>query len=285
MNQKQIGIGATAIAAIAVAAGFLLRPAPDPVVAVGAPAATAPHAPGPMAVQPSQTDAPALAATTASSSSAGASKAAEFNRLIQTGKPVDALTAYKLAAGCEGHKAWAALAKQAPLEDQRLFAAQAPKDPCGDLSPGQIATRLELLRIALDAGVHGALAALVSTEGPHGVLHTIADGPQWRALENAAIAAGEKSADPYTLLSRSSFYMNCHNTGQPCETSDADKAKALMYWVAFQEAKKLDKMPPAMSSGGSETLVDRYSKSLPPEVAQKAIDEGKTLVATARRPQ
>jgi hypothetical protein len=210
------------------------------------------------------------------------SKAAEFDRLVRTGKPADALAGYKLAATCEAHSAWGALAKQAAPEVQRLANLKSPEEACGDLSPGQRATRLELLRIANEAGVHGALAALVSTEGPNGVLKTIPDGPAWHTLESAAIEAAVKTADPYALISRSGYYMNCHNTGKPCVPTDEDKALALMYWVAYQASQALDKQSPMP---GSDAVLARYSQSLPPEVVEKAIADGKTLVATARGQQ
>ncbi len=281
MKHKRIGIGIAAVAAVAIATGFLLRPAPEPVVAVSAPPATVGHAPSPLAVPSGRPDAPAGTASSSPAAAKAGSKADEFNRLIRTGKPVDAYAAYKLAASCESEKAWAALFKQAPPEVQKVVVHE-PQKACGDLSPGQVASRLELLRIALDAGVHGALASLVTNEGPAGILHTIPDGPEWRAMELAALDAGVKTADPYALVSRSSYYMNCHNSGQQCEPSEADKTKALMYWVAFQEAKALNDGRPPMVSSSGETVVERYSKMLPPEVAKKAIDDGKTLVALAR---
>ena len=287
MDQKRIGLGVAAVAAVAIAAGLLLRSAPEPVVAVSPPPTTVAHAPSPTAVPTSQPDAPVPAATAASSPPAMASKAAEFNRLISTGKPVDAHKAYRLAATCEADKAWMALAKQSDLESQQLYAAQAPRDACGDLSPGQVASRFELLRIALDAGVHGALGSLLLNEGPYGILHTIPDGLQWRATELAALDASVKTADPYALISMSSLYSSCHNSVEACEPTEADMAKALMYWVASMEAMDLreGRRRPQMVDASGETVVERYSKLLPPDVARRAIDDGKAFVAAAHAPR
>lgn len=275
-----------AVASVAIAAGLLMRSEPESVVTAKAPSTTSAQARTPLTVPTPPPDAQATPAPMTIPTLASVSKSDEFNRLVRSGKPADAYIAYKLAASCEATTAWAALAKQAPPEVQKLVESKTPESVCGDLSPGQRATRLELLRLSLEAGVHGALASLDSTEGPHGVLKTIPEGPEWYKTQRAAIDAAVKTADPYALLSRSSYYMNCRHADAPgpCEPSDADKAKALMYWAAYEEAKTADKMPPPPKSG-TDAVVARYSKTLPPEVAQKAISDGKTLVATARGQQ
>ena len=57
MNQKRTGIGVAAVAAVAVATGFLLRRAPEPVVTVSAPPTMVTHASSPTALPTDQPDA------------------------------------------------------------------------------------------------------------------------------------------------------------------------------------------------------------------------------------
>lgn len=239
----------------------------------------APVALSPMALPVGQPESTTAPATTSSVSEPVKSKSAEFNRLARTGKPADALKAWSMAAGCAGNDQWKALLQQKPyanLKENRDYLAELPsrEAACGDLSPGQIASRTQYIVTAAKAGVHGALLSLVSIEGPNGMLHSWSkDDPEWAQLEHDAVEASLATADPGALMGRIGT----------CTEKDVTQCKpdpsALRDWVAAETSRAIDqgKPPPKFDP-------NRYAKSLSLEVAKKAIADGQTIVATRRQP-
>ena len=215
-----------------------------------------------------------------------ASKSAEMKRLGDTGNPVDAYRAYRLAADCVQTRLWQTQVQQQSNSTEPLLRAHLAKHPkveqvCGDLSPGQIASRSQYLRTAALAGVHGAFQALMMYEGPQGMLATYADDAEWKALERDALQASLRTADPAALLGRSDFLLNCEN--QYDKDCKPDIEQVLKYWVAARDARALARGEPLPAA--NDPVTARYSKLLPSEVAERAIAQGRQLVATAARPQ
>ncbi|MEO8937371.1 MAG: hypothetical protein ABI277_07335 [Burkholderiaceae bacterium] len=210
------------------------------------------------------------------------SKSAEFDRLAKTGNPTDALLAYRIAANCETAQAWRTSIGQSPndLSPQQFekSIASLPKveDVCGDLTPAQRASRQQYIVKAGLAGVHGAFLNLTTLEGPKGMLHSFSDDARWRALEQEAMEAGLKTADPGTLLGRESFLYNC--TEQDMTKCKPAPAGGLTLWVASETARAIDqgKLVPVFDP-------NLYTGTLSLEEAKNAIADGQALVATAQR--
>jgi hypothetical protein len=208
---------------------------------------------------------------------------AEVTRRSSTGRPADAYLAYRLSAHCEAHRTTrAAMLQEADRSRIEALLQQLPAEHevCGDLSAAQIARRVEWLQKAALAGVHGAYASLVAIEGPSGLLGSMADGDAFRELRAQAFEAALETADPDALLEKSHSARSCGDDhSKPCR---ADPAQSLAYWVAFHEAKALDDgtQPPPDSE-----LAAPYARDLPPDALSRAIADGRSLAASARRPR
>jgi len=278
---KQFNFGAIAAVVVIAAAGvyFAREGLQQDVVADRAHSET--MVPSPMnAFSPKDTQQPTVMPTSSLPSAPEIiSKFAEFERLAKSGKPSDAYRAWSLAAGCEAAVQWKAVLQAQPnAMDTRQATDKLPsrEAACGDLSPGQIASRVQYIVTASRAGVHGAAMNLISFEGPDGLLHTYSrDDPEWMQLEHDAVQASLATADPGTLLMRA--------TGKTCQEEDISKCKpdpsALRDYVASQTSQAIDEghPPPKFDP-------NKYAKSLSLEVAQKAIAEGQMIVATRRQP-
>jgi hypothetical protein len=137
---------------------------------------------------------------------------------------------------------------------------------CGDLTPGQIVSRLQLLDRAGKAGVHGALLA-AGIEGPDGLGVTGNEDPrsaaylEWTQRLTEYQQAGAKTGDQMALLSMSERYEN-----------ERDMPKALAYLAAAIE----------LSGRPRANTVARLSQSMTPEQAAAALAEGKQIARAAR---
>ena len=103
----------------------------------------------------------AVAAIPLATEAAKNSNAAEVDRLVATHDAHDAFTAYQLIRTCLNARRdqlvvaeWAANNDKSPVPSV--------SKACGDLSPGQIASRIQYLGVAAKAGVHGAAGALAA---------------------------------------------------------------------------------------------------------------------------
>jgi thiamine monophosphate kinase len=192
----------------------------------------------------------------------GNSKARRIDLLAGTNKPADAFAAYLMIRDC-------VIARRADREATEAVAQH--REPsssiCGDIAPGQIASRLQLLDVSARAGVHGALYAF-ALEGPegYGFDRSYVDSPslrQWIEKIHLYQEAGAKTGDHYSLLSLSERYEN----DEPRSIS-----KALSYWVAQNEVLKAS----ASQADGSAyySVVARLSSKLSPEEADRAIARG-----------
>ena len=115
---------------------------------------------------------------------------------------------------------------------------------CGDLSPGQIASRTQYIVTAARAGVHGALMNLVSIEGPNGMLHSFSkDDPEGAQIEHDAVEASLATADPGALLAAGA---NRHLRGKGRCQLQAESKKLFGIGSASETARAIDegKLPP-----------------------------------------
>jgi hypothetical protein len=108
----------------------------------------------------------ASVATASAPTSTVETKQQAVDRLSKSGNPVDAFAAYNILRLCVDARKSDLL--RAAREAEGLKNQFPPSDQaCGDLSPGQITSRLQLLERAAEAGVQGAAAAFAD-EGPGG---------------------------------------------------------------------------------------------------------------------
>ena len=207
----------------------------------------------------------AIATPTPPTSSANTvlTKAQLVDKLSKRPSPVDAFAAYNIIRTCVfTRRSETEVYENQPSRPPTQTSAQA----CGDLTPGQIVSRLQLLDRAGRAGVHGALLA-AGMEGPDGNGVTGNEDPQspayaeWSRHLAEYLEAGAKTGDQMSLLGLSDKYENEHNM-----------PKALAYWVAATE----------LSHRPNSNVVARLSRSMTPEQATAAISEGKQIASASR---
>ena len=190
-------------------------------------------------------------------------KAQLVDKLRKSPSPVDAFTAYNIIRACVfTRRSETEVYENQPSRPPTQTSAQA----CGDLAPGQIVSRLQLLDRAGRAGVHGAFYAR-GLEGQDGNGATGNEDPQspayaeWTRILLEYQAAGVKTGDQMSLLSSSDRYEN-----------ERDFPKALAYWVAATE----------LSNKSRPNVVARLSRLMTPEQAAAAIAEGKQIASAAQ---
>ena len=194
-------------------------------------------------------------------------KAQQVDRLSQSPSPVDAFAAYNILRAC----VWARRLEAEVFEGSPYKAPDVPSSVvCGDLTPGQIVSRQQLLDRAARAGVHGAFFA-AGMEGSGGAGGTTgyedtssAAYTEWSQLLLVYREAGVKTGDVLALQAMSTAYEN---------DEPRDLPKSLAYWVAATE----------VSGKPTPNIVARLSHLMTPEQAAAAIADGKKI-ATAARP-
>jgi len=213
MNSNRKFLAAGAVVIIAVAAVLYLRnpEAPKPVEQAK-----------PGSFLPTDVSLPAIAQS-APVTGASASLAADAPRLTlqqqvdrytSSGKPEDALAAYRIIAHC-----LAVRRDQAHSADRVAMGgkpAELVSDACGDLSSSSIATSYQLADRAAKSGVHGAAAAVLDSEidglGNHA--DPMASGPEVDAYYQRvkdALAAGAANGDCFSLNTLSMNVENQHD--------------------------------------------------------------------------
>jgi hypothetical protein len=188
------------------------------------------------------------------------SKADKYDRLVRSGRPIDLYRAYGLAFDCE-------IALRLPMVDPRIKVDTAA---CGDLTPGQRASRIEHLRAAAPHGVHGAWMYLTVYEGPAGLFQTLPDSPETTELIASARAAGMRTADPFVMVQASEI-----------ARGNGDAEAALRYWVAFLGAKARDRAQSFDPASDPHVAQLARELALTPDAASKAISDGQQIVAAA----
>lgn len=204
------------------------------------------------------------------------SKSAEIERLRKTGNPLDAYAGYKLIRDCFTARQSEVEVAQDPDPAHRASAIS-PTVACGDMSPGQIVGRRQLLEVAASAGVHGA-ALSFGLEGPDG--YGVKEEPnlndpdfvEWQSRILSHMEVGVKTGDRWSLMGMSDRYENGTD-------GEKDFPKALAYWVAMTE---LEKSRTGRLPRWTENIINRLSQAMTPAQAQAAIASGQKIAAAAR---
>ena len=201
-------------------------------------------------------------------------KSQQVDALVKAGDPVNAYRAYKLVRDCVFARKFEAKALAEP-EWAKSRNWTRPTETCGDISPGQITSRLQSLNIAADAGVHGAVED-VSREGPTGDWSTPQDASTvaaWEARAKTQIETGVRTGDVVSLSTAFAWYNNGVGDVQ------RDLPTALAYAVAWNEA--------ALAQTGKEDrlrglAVEQLKAMVPKAQVAAAVEIGKQMVASAK---
>jgi hypothetical protein len=206
-----------------------------------------------------------LASRSASSVSApAASKSRYVDRFSKTGSPTDAFVAYQVLRHCVNVRN-----DQANIATRVAAGKKPPTETvdsaCGDLDSGRIGTRLQLLRQATRAGVHGAASSLLD-EGPGGFGNAIPrapDDPDLVALvkeSQDAIAVGAAHGDWWSLWSTSGNYEQA-----------GDYVAALQYAVAADDSYRAEN---GAGFRGYQRMFARLGARLNNDQVAPAVDAG-----------
>ncbi|HMN75709.1 MAG TPA: hypothetical protein PKC97_06555 [Burkholderiaceae bacterium] len=207
--------------------------------------------------------------------SAALTKSQQVDLLIKSGEPVKAFAAYTLIRACVESREQEVHAIQDPAWAKARHWTP-PAAACGDITQGQIASRMQPLNLAADAGVHGAAGA-VAFEGPDGFGWTHLTPETVVAAFNdrykTQVQAGIRSGDITSLATAYAWYQQGGVDG------DANPVKALEFAVAWNEASIAQAGKPARHISD---VLDALKLSLTPEQVRKAEAAGKQMVATAK---
>ena len=194
-------------------------------------------------------------------------KAEQINRLIATGHPADALSAFRLAAHC--------FHSRNDLHD-RMTTDDQVNQICGNISGNQIAARSDYLDMALKAKVPGAATAFLQ-EGPiGGDLTALASRPtdpliiDWKhkAIRVLIDASNEGDVDSLNQLS-TIYHMGT--------LAEKNIELALTYEIARQDIlKSQGKLTPAQAKLG-DRLSAVLAMELSPEQIASATNNGKRM--------
>lgn len=207
--------------------------------------------------------------------SAPLTKSQQIDLLIKSGEPAKAFVAYTLIRACVESREQEVHAIQDPKWAKARHWTPPPA-ACGDITQGQIASRMQPLNLAADAGVHGAAGA-VALEGPDGFGWTQFTPEAVVAAFNerykTQVQAGIRSGDITSLATAYAWYQQGGVDG------DANPAKALEFAVAWNEASIAQAGKPARYISD---MLDALKASLTPEQVRKAEAAGKQIVAAAK---
>ncbi len=269
------------VLAAVLAGGALVRGWAPPAIAVGASVQPKIAAPAPAAVPPpsaTPADPPRPRALPARPASTPETLATQVDRLSRSPDPLDAFAAYQLVTRClwaRDHEGW--MVHHILPGDRALLPT--PQQSCGDIASDQVQSRLQWLQRAALAGVHHAAAELLK-EGPDGLGITGSDDPDapgnaaWKTRVDEAVDAGVRTCDPESLDYRVSGYES--GLGVP-----EDRAKALMYWVAYVDCRQrlADAGAPLLDNRASVT--QRMGGALSAEQIATAVAAGQKLARDA----
>ena len=200
------------------------------------------------------------------------SKSRQVEKLSKSPSPVDAFAAYNIVRAC----VWARRLEREVYENPPNPKPISSSEACGDLAPGQIVSRLQLLDRAASAGVHNAMSAF-GMEGPDGNGLTGQEDMNSPAVVelNRRLAvymeAGVKTGDRFSLMTLSNKYEN---------DEPQDLAKSLTYWVAQNELARAQ--TGKSDSKSYNNIVTRLSRGLTPDQTAAAINQGKQIALAAR---
>lgn len=198
-------------------------------------------------------------------------RTAMIDRLIASGKAVDAQAAFGVIESCVTARrmepyAMAATEEIVKAVYKRNFAS--PAQACEGVMAGHLAQRLPLAIRAAEAGLPRSYTDLwgLAAQDPF-VQNDSAFVLAFPAIRDAAIQRAEKDA----LMGRYLYLSNCND---PPRCSNVDLPEALKLWTAYVDAGGLKQ--------NRDTVTPQLSKALGPEQAEAAINKGRALVAAAR---
>ena len=201
------------------------------------------------------------------------SKSNYVDRLAKSNSPSDAFAAYQTIANCTRTRmAQESVADRAadgqPPDKETVYSA------CGDLSSSQISERLQLLRRATQAGIHGAAGAFLD-EGPGGYgseIQRSPDDPELLAYvkeSQEAIAIGATYGDWWSLLSTSGNYQL---TG--------DLAVAMQYLVAANDSYQAEH---GSDFRHYKNRLEALAKKIPADQIEPAMEAGHQIFLNSKR--
>ena len=230
------GLGGLVVVALAIVIGFSYfnKPGIEPAVVLNPRTAT----PQIMAYPSAQPDAAAPVAPVAAPKPATMS--ATVDALVASGKPEDAFVAYRTVVRCLMARGTPGVGLTRP--ENIAFKKDKPTQEaaCGDLSPGQITSRMQWVETAAKANVPGAAWAF-SNAGPRGngiTEYVAADydesnpvTAEWLHRQYGYMkTAADTRAEPDPVWTMSTF----------AENHDGDLKTALKYYVAAADMQRMD---------------------------------------------
>jgi hypothetical protein len=190
----------------------------------------------------------AAPAPAARRSAAPPTRFAQVDALTKSGKPADAWAGY-----------------------QRLALCLTDPSTCGDISPGQVAGRQDLLDAAAAAGVHGALYAMQTeaTRATDDAQISQEALDEWHRRVDVARQAGAAHGDPFALWETA------------LERAMArDWANFVAYATAHQLAAQADGVP---THSGFQALLDKSETQLSTDRFVAAVSVGNSLYQGAQK--
>ncbi|MFG6461110.1 hypothetical protein ACG04Q_05955 [Roseateles sp. DXS20W] len=203
------------------------------------------------------------------------SKAAEVSRLVRMGTPADAWAAYQLLAACVRARKIAEQLPTTPPGITRTWMRKEPKPGvvCGDISPGQIASRASYLEPAAKAGLAGAAMAFLR-EGPTGQpeldMDAAPDSPgvaEWMQRSRSYVRQAAENGEREAIFNMSNFH----------QFTAPDHAQALRYFAAYVELTRDSTAPrPGRDITDAQTFALLKQGLTDPQIAE-AMASGKQL--------
>ncbi len=206
-----------------------------------------------------------------------ASKAERIAALLATAAPAAFFEAYEIIAACVRVQAVAQQRGAAVLPETRHWMEQVPTPDtaCGDISPGQIASRAQYLEVAAKAGIRGAAMAYLH-EGPLGdpALNASANVAEahvaeWMRRSRAYVRQAADQGEIEAIANMSNYY----------QFTEINQPMALKYFAA-----QLELMSAAQKQAQAVSIqqaIDMLQSGLSEGGALEAVAAGRALVTAA----
>lgn len=193
---------------------------------------------------------------------AKASLSAQVDQLMATGKPVDALEAFKLLEACQGMTMLERQNSELPLAGPDFTA----KEACGDITQVQLRQREDLLAKAVSARVPGALTEKFMYGPLQHNLHPLSNNPddpyvkEWKKTFYGELVENAEQAGSYEAMELLTKFNSQGTLGEKNEV------QALTYHLARIEVAKTSterKLQDRVATLISYT--EKFSRGLSPE--------------------
>lgn len=274
------GLGALAVVAMTSAIGYSYfnKPSIEPAIVLN-PRTLTPQVMAYPTQGPNRAAATLAPATTAAAQKT-ATLATRIDALVASGKPDDAFVAYKTVVRCLMARGVPGIGLPTQMENI-AFRTENPtqKAACGDISPGQITSRVQWVEAAAKANVPDAAWAFMST-GPRGngfvdqipsdYDETNPVTVEWLKRQHGYLkTAADTRAELMPVWTMSNFF----------ENHEGDMKTALKYYIAAADLQRMDPQNASRPEWvrTDQSIVQRMSKTLSPEAASQAIADGHQL--------